>query len=458
MLTHGPWTRSSVPPTGRVLVLGAGFSRAVSHLMPLTDDLGRLVLRDLRADGLAGPVGGFAGGYFEAWLSRLAEPQPDLREWENLANQAWFSRITEQVRVVLLREQRAVLTDAAPGWLLRLVAVLHRTRTTVVTFNYDLLVEAALNSAPLAGPGGGGKPTAFDATQGLPPSPPSGGFLSRTPVPTFPLLKLHGSVDCWWVGGDETGSTIVRQARHAAFGRDDGPDDGSAPPGRSPFIVPPASGKSRFYANPVTRELWRRAAAAIGGAAEVDLVGCSLPPSDLVTAGMLADRLGRPDVAVRVINPSPHAPLAALCAAGVTATAFKGDVPEFVDNLETGLARIAWDDLAAMADGQDVEDLPVLAGPAPYWSRVVVGVSTAGALLVEEGPEARNPTRARRDGEVVPLTIRDLGVLRRAGMPVAVERDGTRSAVIGWEIRAEQTGYRGLWAVALTAESAADSA
>lgn len=158
------WRTSGVEPAGRVLVLGAGFSRAVSDRMPLTDDLGRLVLRDLQAEGLSGPAGGFTGGYFEAWLSRLAEPQPDLCEWENLANQAWFSRITEQVRTVLLREQRAVLADAAPGWLLRLVAVLHRTRTTVVTFNYDLLLEAALNSALLAGPGGTGRTTSHDAT------------------------------------------------------------------------------------------------------------------------------------------------------------------------------------------------------------------------------------------------------------------------------------------------------
>lgn len=447
------WRTSGVEPAGRVLVLGAGFSRAVSDGMPLTDDLGRQVLRDLQAEGLSGPAGGFTGGYFEAWLSRLAEPQPDLREWENLANQAWFSRITEQVRTVLLREQRAVLADAAPGWLLRLVAVLHRTRTTVVTFNYDLLLEAALNSALLAGPDGTGRTTSHDATQDLPPPPPRGGFLSRSAVPTFPLLKLHGSVDCWWVGGDTTGSTIVRQAGLAVFGRDPVPGDARRPPGRSPFIVPPASGKSRFYANPVTRELWQRAAEAIGGAVSVDLVGCSLPPSDLVTTGMLADRLARPDVAVRVVNPSPDAPLAALTAAGVAAAGFDGGVPALVDDLEAGLAVAAWDALAAIGAVGDVEGLPVLAGPAAYRSRVVVGLSDSGALLVEDGAEAPNPTRARRDSDPPPLTVRDVRARRRAGAPLTV--DGTGSVVIGWETRAEQTGYRNLWVVAITAAASA---
>lgn len=450
------WRTSGVEPAGRVLVLGAGFSRAVSDVMPLTDDLGRLVVRDLQAEGLSGPAGGFKGGYFEAWLSRLAEPQPDLREWENLANQAWFSRITEQVRTVLLREQRVVLSDAAPGWLMRLVAVLHRTRTTVVTFNYDLLLEAALNSAVLAGPEGTGRPTSHDATQDLPPSPPGGGrSLSRSAVPTFPLLKLHGSVDCWWVGGDATGSTIVREAGLAVFGRDPVPGAALRPPGRSPFIVPPASGKSRFYANPVTRELWQRAAEAIGGAAAVDLVGCSLPPSDLVTTGMLADRLARPDVAVRVVNPSPDAPLAALTAAGVAAARFDGGVPALVDDLEARLAAAAWDELAAIGAAGDVEGAPVLAGPAPHWSRAVVGLSDSGALLVEDGAEAPNPTRARRDNDPTPLTVRDLRALRRAGAPLTVARDGTRSAVIGWETRAEQTGHRNLWVVAITAAAGA---
>lgn len=59
--------------TNEVFILGAGFSRAISDRMPLTDELGNLALNR----GIFPPeTAPFQGGQFEAWLSRRAEPQP----------------------------------------------------------------------------------------------------------------------------------------------------------------------------------------------------------------------------------------------------------------------------------------------------------------------------------------------------------------------------------------------
>jgi hypothetical protein len=83
--------------------------------------------------GLRVPAGRFSDGYFEAWLSRLAEPQPDLRDDENLHNRAWFVRLTELIRTVLVTRQQRVMGNAPPWWLRRFLGVAHRQRLTVVT-------------------------------------------------------------------------------------------------------------------------------------------------------------------------------------------------------------------------------------------------------------------------------------------------------------------------------------
>ena len=62
-----------------VLLLGAGFSRALSAHMPLTDELGEAVVRRLHLSSDARlPPDGFRGGVFETWLSHLADEQPFL--------------------------------------------------------------------------------------------------------------------------------------------------------------------------------------------------------------------------------------------------------------------------------------------------------------------------------------------------------------------------------------------
>ena len=99
----------------RVIVLGAGFSAAVSSDMPMTGRLGELIADRLTSTGLAVPRNKFSGPQLEAWLSRLAEPQPDLDEPRNLENRALFLRVSQTLREVLLECQDRVFSERPTG-------------------------------------------------------------------------------------------------------------------------------------------------------------------------------------------------------------------------------------------------------------------------------------------------------------------------------------------------------
>jgi hypothetical protein len=320
----------------QAVILGAGFSLAVSPVMPSTNQLAKLVLDRLEDEGVA--VRRRPGGEgFEAWLSRLAEAQPDRTTAENLDNQALFVRVAGALRETVVELQQDVLASDPPWWLRRFVGALHYSgSSTVITFNYDMLVEYALEWCRL-----------FDhddvrvlMSSALrygptrPYQPATGISHGEQRAETFDLLKLHGSVDAYWVPGDVSGATINRWDPGTRWRQPVVPSDDERRevlPGREPFLIPPAAAKSAFYANPVSRELWQRAAAAIGQADEVVLIGYSLPMTDLVTSGMLADRLRDSSSNIVVVNPDGDGVQKALGVLGIEASR----VTVF-DNVHTG--------------------------------------------------------------------------------------------------------------------------
>lgn len=214
------------------------------------------------------------------------------------------------------------MADGAPDWLYDLLSVFHHQRTTLISFNYDRLVEIGVSSHALIGTPGYGTVSPLEVLRDLPPLPNVGARLGGPMQDTFQLLKLHGSIDWWWVPGDLTGATLNREEQASTFGNyrrlsDD--ERRQALPGRERFIVPPASGKSIYYRNPLTRELWRRASEALGRAQRIVLFGYSMPPADLVMAGMMQAALRGREVQVEVVNPDPAQPKKRLIGLGVAA-------------------------------------------------------------------------------------------------------------------------------------------
>lgn len=293
-----------------VLILGAGFSKAVSCHFPLTDALGHdaIARAGLKNDPRV-PNRAFGPAFtFESWLSLLAEDQPHLSEAENLANAALFAKLRESIYSVLTAAEASVFRDPAPSWLNELLTVLHHRRATVLTLNYDTVIEVGVASLDLPGPQGGEGVAPRDILHDMPPLPNVGSRLGGPLHATFRLLKLHGSLDWWAAPRDPSGASLNRTDTLNRFGNPEPIREEvrrQQLPGREPFIVPPAATKSSYYQTPYAREMWRTAAEALQKSDRVSLVGYSLPPADLVMVGMLEAATRKRSVAIDIVNPSP---------------------------------------------------------------------------------------------------------------------------------------------------------
>jgi hypothetical protein len=302
-----------------VLLLGAGFSKTVYDSMPTLDQLGYDCRIELRGSNLAAAYmpDTFEGGHFEVWLSRIAEDQPDYDDVRNAENRALFLEVSRAIHTVIDQDQRVAMAAVSDrGWLFDLVEKLHSWQATVITLNYDNLVEFAVKSLRAVGrsPLLGGRPpkqqevTVDMLVDHLPPiaGPSTYGALAGTMVDTFKLLKLHGSLDWWWAPGDKTGATIARSPLVGGFGslsgeRESEVDRRRRQPGRVPFIVPPTASKSSYYQNPLTRELWARSVQALAKADRLTLFGYSVPTTDLVLAEMLRESLN-PNCRITIVT------------------------------------------------------------------------------------------------------------------------------------------------------------
>jgi hypothetical protein len=313
--------------TREVVLLGAGFSHAVNSLFPLTEELGKLALEAAEVRESEHPA---RGTRFEAWLSRLAEDQPYRSVEANLDARKLFMKMSAAIARVLGEREREALQGTTPAWLDDLLTVWHTRRSTVITFNYDNVVECAVDGHCLTDRSGGvpRHVTSHDILDRLPPLPPS--ILSEelpldAPLPprrplllpgsdrvaeTFRLLKLHGSLSWFWSPDDTTGVTLQRWRSRGSFGQPRLADEDErrrALPGRVPFVVPPTSMKSSYLTNLVSRELWSRAREALAGAQRLIVVGYSVPPEDQVASGMLAEALRGRDIEVIVVDPCARA-------------------------------------------------------------------------------------------------------------------------------------------------------
>ncbi len=289
-----------------VYVLGAGFSCAVSREMLVTSALADRVQEALEDRGVGIPSrhATLFGADFEAWLTYLIGEQPWLSRSENLRNHALFYDASEEIARVITHRQNSGLSAPMPDWLRTLVAWWATHSSTVMTFNYDTLVEKAAGEV-LEEEGTKFHPANLRPIPVQPLGLRQAGVWAPKKQEAFTLLKLHGSLDWLYSGApDFFGEPLLDLGLELGWQPDED-DVVDKAPDKMPLIVPPTAGKNAYMANETVRAQWRLAQDAIARCRRIVLIGYSLPPTDEMVRWMLSSaHVSVPDERrVIVVNP-----------------------------------------------------------------------------------------------------------------------------------------------------------
>lgn len=440
-------------PDETAYVLGAGFSRAISDTMPLTDELGDQVLSHISGTlSRSGPLSPISDGTFEEWLSTLAEDQPYLSEAENLNSRADFLRIADALYEVLLNREARALRGSPPSWLMQFLSLIHADASPVITFNYDTLIEHAVMHHLLCDWDRRERANWSSIVEG--PSFPSE---RHDDIPrSFSLLKLHGSLNWFWVPRDNSGATLNRSALNGHWGRPRPLDKRAlkrALPGREPFVVPPAAVKSPYYRNPITRQLWSSARDGLAAADRVVLLGYSLPTMDFVACGLLRHSI-KENATIHVVNKKPDPVRASLIRLGFDAQRIRtyagpDCIRDYVDELVVPRSRTL---PRSLLDANLSESLPILVSSAPWRGHVALRAErTAGRAIITVEQDRADATYLHRrlDSAPDPLTLGDLrAVIRRSEegeLAVRYPWNETTSPLISHQRLHAMTGYSNEW-------------
>jgi hypothetical protein len=400
--------------------------------MPLTDELGHAalhVLRDQLPPRLA--LSQLPRGLnFEAWLSQLASDQPYLSDGDNAQNKAAFLLLSGAIAEVLGDRVSEVLASEYPEWLLQFVSAAHHSQATVITFNYDPLIECmvATPTGILGDPSHYGElwngVSWTELTGGLPPWAPGGARVGSQRAETLRLLKLHGSLNWYWRSGDASGISVARRSLPGYFGSPlpyTEEERRREVPGRVPFVVPPAASKSEYYSDPIVKEMWTQAAERLSSADRVALVGYSLPVTDVTFSNMLRESIGARSCSVDVVDFDPVPVRDRLVALGIDEaritmqapgpTAVEGFVTQWLrlmsanalqqlrdDSTTDARIVLAWGDRTAYAPAHSVRvadgEGTVIASRVYPSLALATGVSSRPAVTLAEVSAVLGPAEA----------------------------------------------------------------
>jgi hypothetical protein len=300
---------------GNVFLLGAGFARAISPNMPLLQDLADRIASVL-GDSVQIPreVQPMMAENFAHALSYLEQAKPWVTEADNLRHRALFLDISNAIARDLdetVSKAGQAIGTRPPAWLLRLIRHWHQQNCTVITVNYDTLIESVASTVTLSQ---GKRILASDL---YPPLLTDAGLRSGRPGPaqhveTFRLLKLHGSTNWYYSGRAESHGEPIYFVPPLGSGRTS-PRERSehelrlrAVADKYPFLVPPVYDKSPLLTHETIRALWFEAGVALKRARRMVCIGYSLPDSDLTMMHFLRTTCG-PDLRIDVINQTTEA-------------------------------------------------------------------------------------------------------------------------------------------------------
>lgn len=343
-----------------VFLLGAGFSKAVGPEMPTMPELGSELARQLSerpgatrllsdAERSSVRAGKVPMNNLEVWLSSLATRQPFLREADNLRRRAVFLEVSEIINEIIRYRETEVRKRPIPLWLQRIVAVWHAMETTVLSLNYDLLIESVVRALVLRG--GDHRAQPVHLADGVPPElPEKGQRFGDEPSRTFALRKLHGSINWFGRDGSHDLFSIVRIDSLVPGWAASAPGSisrtsAATVEGLNPILLPPVADKGSLYGNPTIGSLWRSAHKELSKTNRVVIFGYSLPPTDASMLALLTETI-RPDTRIEVIDRTPQPVAKLLESLGVSRTRVRqvtepgtDSFAAFLDESEHAVAR-----------------------------------------------------------------------------------------------------------------------
>ncbi len=277
--------------------------------MPITNELG-IELKSRLAGEVTLDMR--EGQSFEDWLTLQITPMPFLSGFANSRRFADAERVIDEIAAVLDQRVERASEVESPRWLRQLVALWDFERAVVLTFNYDTLLERAVNCS---GTVTGARLNALQFLLGdhvVFPAPPAtqAQFLGDTGAPhnaeSMQVLKLHGSLAWYWAGADKNGSTLARVREKHVLGSltpltSDADFSGATKLDR--YLIPPVTSKDGYYGSYLANTLWRSARAIVETASSLTLVGYSLPLEDRVASQLIAE-VG-PTITDGVVDQSP---------------------------------------------------------------------------------------------------------------------------------------------------------
>ena len=294
-----------------VFVLGAGFSKAIYEEMPTMDELSTEVLgRLIELKSPVPPALENLDNNIELWMTYLSQPQPWLKNHDNDYNRSIAGRIRQQIKEIIdYRTSKAARYDP-PKWLKNLIKSWHEQQATIITLNYDTLIERATRELHVTN-----SIKRILATQIYPPyfsnieSRSGVGLFGEDNINTFSYLKLHGSVNWYYSGRDVFYGETIFFSDVPPLGADYSEKErslGLLSKDKETLIIPPVNEKTTYFNNETVKVLWQDAGSALTNARRVFVIGYSLPVSDLGMWLFMSNNQPNPSTPIYIVDRNPE--------------------------------------------------------------------------------------------------------------------------------------------------------
>ena len=247
-------------------------------------------------------------------MTIMLQDLPFLDESSNLKRKGEVLDCVDAIAHILDRITNQIQFNmTCPLWLRQFVNLIAVEKACIVTFNYDTLLEMAINyENPIVKTSVNLRRVMAD--QVVFPRPFNtitnrvGDFASTTPCKdVMQILKPHGSLNWYWDFG-EGGESLLYRLRERRVYNDHLNlflDEVEEMRGMRRFIIPPTGDKTRYYGQGLDRRIWKEAGKALSEASRLVIMGYSFPETDYVVNELIKQKSG--DVGyVSVVDPYPE--------------------------------------------------------------------------------------------------------------------------------------------------------